>query len=100
MLKRLVIIFTCLIIAACATAGRPIPEESINKLEVGVTTPADATRMFGKPVATAKNSDGSIVLSWAYVKVSAFATANQDTLTATFGESGVLSSYTSSSVSP
>lgn len=69
-MKRLFIIISiCIFVAACATSGRPISNDHLSSVQEGVTTRSEVIAMFGKPMTTTRNSDGSEVLGWGYARV-------------------------------
>jgi len=69
MLKRLIILFLALIIAGCASAGKPIDKTHINDVENGVQTKAQIRQWFGEPYTVKTNLQGhpgGCVERWTY----------------------------------
>ncbi|OZB59213.1 MAG: hypothetical protein B7X39_14190 [Lysobacterales bacterium 14-68-21] len=56
---------TC-VLAACATAGKPIDVDQVKQLRPGVSTITDAERIFGQPMSTTHNTDGTTQLFYEY----------------------------------
>src|SRR5438105_541209 len=46
--------------------GRPINFDDTSKLTPGLSTRADAERIFGPPGAVATDRDGTVLVTWAY----------------------------------
>lgn len=46
--------------------GRQFSYEDAKKLTPGVSTRADAERLFGPPVSVSKSSDGTVHCGWSY----------------------------------
>lgn len=51
-------------LAACATTGTPIDTSKVSQLKPGVSTIADAERLFGPPQSTTRNPDGTTLLGY------------------------------------
>ncbi|MGE8335743.1 hypothetical protein [Pseudomonas laurylsulfatiphila] len=66
--KMFALVAVCLL-AACTTYGKPVTQEQLDQIKQGVTTKEDLLGSFGPPLATARNSDGTQVMSWGYANV-------------------------------
>lgn len=53
-----------LVLAACATTGSPINEDSVGRIERGVTTEREIRKWFGDPASVRKTGSGH--RSWGY----------------------------------
>lgn len=51
-------------LAACATTGKPIDTTKLSQLKPGISTIADAERLFGPPQSTTHNADGTTMLGY------------------------------------
>src|SRR5690554_4403353 len=69
LMRLLSVVFAALFIAACASSGRPIAQSNIDQIVHGETTRAELVSMFGRPMSETVNSDGSVILTWAYAYV-------------------------------
>tara|TARA_R110000868_G_scaffold307724_1_gene569375 strand:+ start:3112 stop:3417 length:306 start_codon:yes stop_codon:yes gene_type:complete len=94
-MKRLfTIISACILIAACATSGRPISNDQLSSVQEGVTTRSEVVAMFGPPLATTRNSDGTEILSWGYSKVGfAGSSVESQGLSVVIGPDGTVTTY-------
>lgn len=94
MIKILTVIALCVAVAACATSGRPIGNDQLSSVQEGVTTRSEVVAMFGPPLATTRNSDGTEVLSWGYSKVGfAGSSVESQGLSVVIGPDGTVTNY-------
>src|SRR5437868_1528422 len=56
---------TIVLLLAC-TYGRQFSYEDTKKLTPGVSTRADAERIFGPPITVSQSTDGMTILGWTY----------------------------------
>ena len=69
-MRTLSIILASLVLSACTTQyGNPITDSQLAQIKKGETTKAQLLSSFGQPLATARNSDGTQVMSWGHAKV-------------------------------
>jgi len=94
-MKKVLILFAVALLAACTTYGKPVTQDQLDAIKQGVTTREDLLSSFGKPLATARNSDGSQVMSWGYAKVGfAGSSYRNQALSVVLDSSGKVVSYT------
>ncbi|WP_046485503.1 hypothetical protein [Pseudomonas veronii] len=68
-MKKILAVIAACVLAACSTYGKPVTQAQLDRIKQGVTTKDDLLGSFGKPLVTARNSDGTQVMSWGYAKV-------------------------------
>lgn len=66
--------FTSLTVAGCASSGRQIEQSNIQKIVVGTTTKQQMLAMFGSPLSQAYGTEGKLTMLWHYVYVGPFGT--------------------------
>lgn len=94
MLKLLFASFLAILLIGCATYGKPITDSQLAQVEEGRSTKAEVVALFGAPLASTRNSDGTEVLSWGYSHVGfAGTSAKSQGLSVVFDQSGVVKSY-------
>lgn len=64
MRKMLLATLAGCLLTACATTGTPIDTSKVGELKPGVSTIADAERLFGPPQSTTHNQDGTTLLGY------------------------------------
>lgn len=112
-MKALLVCLAIITLSGCASYGSKIDANYATSMVKGETTQSDAVRHLGKPISTARNSNGDTILTYMYVKSKAKAStfipiagafmggANTETnyLIATFDKDGILKdwNYTESS---
>ncbi|MHA5669125.1 hypothetical protein ACVSKH_30320, partial [Pseudomonas aeruginosa] len=52
------------VLSGCASSGKEITQEQVDRIVQGQTTQDQLISIFGKPMAEQYNSDGSRVLTW------------------------------------
>ena len=57
------------VLSGCASSGKEITQEQVDRIVQGQTTQDQLISIFGKPMAEQYNSDGSRVLTWGYAYV-------------------------------
>lgn len=67
--KVLTLVAACLLAACTTHYGEPVTQAQLDQIKQGVTTKDDLLSSFGKPLAVARNSDGTQVMSWGYAKI-------------------------------
>lgn len=68
-MKKVITLIAACLLAACSTYGKPVTQAQLDQIKQGITTKQDLLSSFGKPLVTARNSDGTQVMSWGYAKV-------------------------------
>lgn len=94
-MKKIITLIAACAISACATYGKPVTDAQLDSIKQGVTTKGDLLATFGQPLATARNSDGTQVMSWGYSHVG-FGGSNykNQALSVILDASGKVVSYT------
>ncbi|MGQ3824196.1 MULTISPECIES: hypothetical protein [Pseudomonas] len=95
-MRTLSIILASLVLSACTTQyGNPITDSQLAQIKKGETTKAQLLSSFGQPLATARNSDGTQVMSWGHAKVGfAGSSYKNQGLSVILDENGKVVSYT------
>lgn len=95
-MKKIITLIAACLMSACATQyGQPVTDAQLDAIKQGVTTKDDLLATFGKPLATARNSDGSQVMSWGYAHVGfAGSSYKNQALSVILDASGKVVSYT------
>lgn len=93
--KLFTILFASFLLVACASSGKPISQSNIDQIVQGETTRSELVSMFGSPMSETVNSDGSVILTWAYAYVG-FAGVGTETqgLSVVIGPDGRVVSHT------
>lgn len=68
-MRIFVVLVAALLLTACASSGRPIEQSDLDQIVNGQTTRSELVGMFGRPMGETVNSDGSVILTWAYAYV-------------------------------
>ncbi len=96
-MKKLTILLAAAVLSACSTYGSPITDDKISQIKQGSTTKDELLSRFGKPIAVAKNSDGTQIMSWGYAHVGfAGSSYKNQALSVVLDSSGKVMSYTTS----
>jgi hypothetical protein len=66
MIRRATIAIGLAVLCACAHYGRQFNYEDTKRLTPGVSTHADAERLFGTPASVTSSSDGTTIYGWSY----------------------------------
>src|SRR5690606_606175 len=69
LMRIIILLVTVMLISACASRGRPIPQSNIDQIVQGETTRSELVEMFGPPLSETVNSDGTTVLGWGYAYI-------------------------------
>jgi hypothetical protein len=85
--------------AGCVSVGQPFPVERVPQIRIGVDTPADIERAFGKPWRTGIE-DGQTTWTYGDYKRSLFGDTRTRDLVVRFAPNGVVASYSFSSDLP
>lgn len=94
-MKRIVPLLAAAFISACTTYGKPVTDAQLDAIKQGITTKDELLASFGPPLATARNSDGTQVLSWGYAHVGfAGSSYKNQALSVILDSSGKVVSYT------
>jgi len=107
MFKKILSILVCLSIVGCASYGKKIDANAINKIEKGITTENEVIAMLGNPMSVGVTPDGKRFLMYMYTQSQAKASTfipivgafvgGADTKTQTLqiwvDENGVVSTY-------
>jgi len=94
-MKKMFIVVLACVLAACSTYGKPVTQAQLDQIKQGVTTKDDLLSSFGKPLVTARNSDGTQVMSWGYAKVGfAGSSYTNQALSVVLDSSGKVASFT------
>jgi outer membrane protein assembly factor BamE (lipoprotein component of BamABCDE complex) len=106
-MKQAATLLAALALAGCVSSGTQVTEEQAGQFQKGITTEQEVIAKLGTPNATTRQSDGSAVIVYTYVRarpnavdfvpivglLAGGATAQANTVTFTFDSSGVLKSY-------
>lgn len=96
-MKKITMLALACFLSACTTYGTPITDAKVSQIKQGVTTKDDLLSRFGKPLAVARNSDGTQVMSWGYAKVGfAGSSYSNQALSVILDGSGKVLSFTTS----
>lgn len=89
------------VLSGCASSGKEITQEQVDRIVQGQTTQDQLISIFGKPMAEQYNSDGSRVLTWGYAYVG-FMGAGTETqgLSVILGPDGKVTGYSRAGSSP
>lgn len=89
-------ILASLVLAACTTQyGNPITDSQLAQIKKGETTKSQLLSALGQPLTTARNSDGTQIMSWGYAKVGfAGSSYRNQGLSVILDENGKVVSYT------
>ncbi|MCO7575353.1 MULTISPECIES: hypothetical protein [Pseudomonas chlororaphis group] len=94
-MKKIITLIAACIVSACTTYGKPVTDAQLDAIKQGVTTKDDLLASFGQPLATARNSDGTQVMSWGYAHVGfAGSSYKNQALSVILDASGKVVSYT------
>ncbi|MGF6595200.1 hypothetical protein [Pseudomonas sp. 2835] len=94
-MQKIIILIAACLIAACTTYGKPVTDAQLAAIKQGVTTKGELLASFGPPLATARNSDGTQVMSWGYAHVGfAGSSYKNQALSVILDASGKVVSYT------
>lgn len=95
-MKKIIMLAAACLLAACSTQyGKPVTEAQLDAIKQGVTTKDDLLASFGPPLATARNSDGTQVMSWGHAKVGfAGSSYSNQALSVILDSSGKVVSFT------
>lgn len=64
-MKKLIYVLM-LLVAGCASAGRPFDNSLTDRVKIGQTTQAEVIALLGPPVSTSKTGDGHIFMNYSY----------------------------------
>ena len=94
-MKKMFIVVLACVLAACSTYRKPVTQAQLDQIKQGVTTKDDLLSSFGKPLGTARKSDGTQVMSWGYAKVGfAGSSYTNQALSVVLDSSGKVASFT------
>jgi outer membrane protein assembly factor BamE (lipoprotein component of BamABCDE complex) len=89
----------CLLESGCAQSGHKFPVERASEIQIGKTTKDEVRSIFGSPVRTANNADGSESWTYVYVRMGAYGIGNtQDSMGVGFDSHGIVNSKNSGSI--
>lgn len=95
------VLVVCLavMLAACATAGKSFPEESVRDIRIGTTTKQDVLKTFGQPWRTGLE-DGRETWTYGSYRYRAFRESVSSDLVIRFDQEGMVISYSYSTTNP
>lgn len=94
-MNRMMTLVAACLLSACSTYGKPVTQAQLDQIKQGETTREELLSSFGTPLAVARNSDGSQVMSWGYAKVGfAGSSYKNQALSVVLDSSGKVLSYT------
>lgn len=88
------------VLSGCASSGKEITQEQVDRIVQGQTTQDQLISIFGKPMAEQYNSDGSRVLTWGYAYVGFIAGTETQGLSVILGPDGKVTGYSMAGSSP
>lgn len=91
-LIKLAILFTCLLLSACATVGKDFDHALVATVKNGKTTKAEVLGLFGKPFKTGLQNGSEI---WIY-ETNTYTVSGNDSsknFTIVFDKSGVVQTH-------
>nr|WP_298117446.1 hypothetical protein [uncultured Pseudomonas sp.] len=98
-MRAIITLMVTLALAGCASHGKPITQQQIDRIEEGKTTKQELLASFGKPIAVLKNSDGTEVIGWGYARIGFAGTSYQNqSISVTLDPDGKVIRYTTGSV--
>ncbi len=68
-IKEVLMFLLCFSLAGCATVGKEIQADSLNKIHKGITTEKEVISLLGNPQTKTIGSDGKIIMLYQYTKV-------------------------------
>ncbi len=87
------------ILAGCATVGKPVPSQAVQKIKIGQTTRQEIQAAFGNPWRTGIE-DGETSWTFGYYHISLFGQAEADDLKIVFNDKGTVASYSFNTTRP
>lgn len=96
---KITLLFSCLLLSACATVGNDFDHALVATVKSGTTTKAEVLGLFGKPFKTGMQNGSEI---WIY-ETNTYSVSGNDTsknFTLVFDKSGVVQSHQMMSSAP
>lgn len=82
------------LLIGCASRGQKIDHNTVNKIEIGITSKDEMYEMFGTPLSQSYGSEGKLTMIWHYIYVGPFATnIKQQNLAVLFNENEKVEKY-------
>lgn len=82
------------VMSGCASSGRQIQTDSVQQLQIGVTTKDQMLGTFGAPMGQGYTGAGELSLTWVYVHVGPIGIGSQtQSLIAQFDKDGILQRF-------